>query len=189
MSNAIPATDWIETFTGRRFYVVEPRPEDVDIQDIAHALSLICRFNGHTRYHYSVAQHSAYCAQLAMAWGCSPLIALYALLHDAAEAYCCDIPRPLKPSLSDYAAIEAGVMAAIYARYGLAAPGPRTKEIIKRIDDAVLHAEARALMPRHEWVPAGEDAVRIHPMRHTEARAEFLKLWRLLGPKEERICK
>jgi len=177
--------NWIETFTGRQFYPLDPRPEDVDIEDIAHALSLICRFNGHTKYHYSVAQHSVYCAQLALSRGYTSLVALYALLHDAAEAYCCDIPRPLKPSLTDYAAIEDGIMAVIYARYGLTVPREDMHKIIKQLDDAVLCSEARTLMSKHEWVPAGKNVVRIRPMYPLDAQVEFMWLWRELGPKED----
>jgi hypothetical protein len=61
------AGDWIQTFSGRRFYPADPRPDDMDIGDVAHALSMVCRFNGHVRFHYSVAQHAVLSAWQA-AW-------------------------------------------------------------------------------------------------------------------------
>src|ERR1700683_336889 len=82
---------WIVTFSGRRFYVLDPRPSDVRIEDIAHSLSLQCRFNGHVKNFYSVAQHSVLVSER-----CDPADALYGLLHDASEAYIGDMSAPLK---------------------------------------------------------------------------------------------
>ena len=98
--------DWIQTFTGRAFYVLDPRPEDVDIEDIAHALSMQCRFAGHCREFYSVAQHS-----VTASWLVPPEDALWGLLHDAAEAYVVDLPRPIKRAwqLESYGIIDRDV--------------------------------------------------------------------------------
>ncbi len=88
--------DYIATYTGKQFYPLDPRPEDVCLEDIAHSLSNLCRFTGHTdtdRF-YSVAQHSVICSTIV-----APEAALLALLHDAAEAYLGDISRPLKRDL------------------------------------------------------------------------------------------
>ena len=84
-------TAWIITYSGKKFYHLAPSAEMVDIVDIAHALSLTCRWTGHTRYHYSVAQHSWYFSYLV-----PKEFALSALLHDASEAYLGDMNRPLK---------------------------------------------------------------------------------------------
>jgi len=81
--------DWIQTYTGKRFWPLDPRPEDVDILDIAHSLSLLCRFTGHTSSFYSVSQHSILVAQEV-----PKRLRLWALFHDAAEAYIGDIARP-----------------------------------------------------------------------------------------------
>src|ERR1017187_6756440 len=113
---------FIQTYTGKVFDFDDPQPEQIDILDIAHALSNLCRFGGHTRWHYSVAQHSIYVSRLcglgalAPVW---PMDALYGLLHDAAEAYCVDVPRPIKNELTGYTEIEGRVHAAVYAKLGL----------------------------------------------------------------------
>jgi hypothetical protein len=85
--------DWMQTFTGRAFYPLDPRPEDIDPVDIAHALSLICRYGGHSSRFYSVAEHC-----VLMSHAVAPEHALWALLHDATEAYLGDMIRPLKRS-------------------------------------------------------------------------------------------
>src|SRR5271156_4912831 len=87
--NSSSDSAWIQTFTGKKFYPFNPKPQDIDIRDIAHALSNICRFTGHTKRFYSVAEHSRNVAKLVPAH-----MKLQALLHDASEAYLCDIARP-----------------------------------------------------------------------------------------------
>src|SRR4051812_6540197 len=83
--------DWMQTISGKAFFPLDPRPADVDIQDIAHALAFQCRFGGHVKEFYSVAEHSVrvslICAHEDAKWG---------LLHDATEAYLSDIVRPVK---------------------------------------------------------------------------------------------
>lgn len=86
--------DWIATYTGRKFWVMDPRMEEVHIHDIAHGLALTCRFGGQCHEYYSVAQHSVLVSQ-----NVEPEFALLALLHDAAEAYVGDVVNPLKREL------------------------------------------------------------------------------------------
>ena len=88
---------WFVTASGRRAFVEDPRACDLVIEDIAHALSNICRFGGHCSRFYSVAQHSV-CVS-ALVERTRPDLALHALLHDAAEAYVGDVIRPIKPTL------------------------------------------------------------------------------------------
>ena len=83
-------SDWIHTFTGRHFYPLNPNADDVDIEDIAHALANTCRFNGHVSTFYSVAQHCVLASQYCES---DPL---WALMHDAAEAYLPDVAAPVK---------------------------------------------------------------------------------------------
>lgn len=131
----------ILTASGRTFNLVKPDPDTICIGDIAHALSHLCRFTGHCRAFYSVAEHS-YLSSYAV----PHKNALEALLHDAAEAYIGDVSSPLKSLLPDYRAIEHRVEAAIRLRFGL----PEfPSECIKAADLAMLGAERRDLMPRH----------------------------------------
>ena len=172
--------DWIETYTGKRFYPLDPRPEDVSIIDIAHALSLVCRFNGHVRHHYSVAQHSVLCA-------CHVInrhgnrAALYALLHDAAEAYVCDIPRPFKGDIGGYAKIEASVQAAILQAFGLPPMTEAQHAIVKEADDIALYNEATALLSVAAWVPDIDfPKIQIEHMQPESAEKRFSALFSLL---------
>lgn len=128
---------WIETYTGRRFYVTEPRAQDVCLEDIAHALSMLCRFTGHVREFYSVAQHSVHVSHI-----CAPEDALWGLLHDASEAYLGDLNRPLKysPGIEGYRVIERLVGNAIAEHFGLDKKEPVS---VKAADVRMLVTERR----------------------------------------------
>lgn len=95
--------DWIQTFTGVAFYPQDPRVSEVVIEDIAHSLSQQCRYNGHIKRFYSVAEHC-----LHLSYAVSEENALMALLHDASEAYIGDLVRPVKdePKLKEFKEIE-----------------------------------------------------------------------------------
>jgi hypothetical protein len=143
---------WILTYSSRHFYPLDPRPADVDIDDIAHALSLTCRYNGHTSVFYSVAEHSLLLCQEVTRRRPDDLVQqLQALLHDAAEAYLCDIPRPVKPLLSGYYEAEARVDRAISEHFGIEI-APKTA-LIAELDTRILCDETAALMPPEsaEW--------------------------------------
>lgn len=138
---------WIQTFTGRKFDLADPQPDMVDIADIAHALSNVCRFTGHCREFYSVAQHSVYVAEQLP----YPL-KLQGLLHDAAEAYVTDLATPLKWMLPEYKEIEWRVWRAIAARFGV--PTNLAPEV-KAADTLLLMTERASLLgPQPEpWAP------------------------------------
>lgn len=142
--------DWMQTFTGRAFWPLDPRPDEVDIADIAHALAHQCRYAGHCRKFYSVAEHSVLVARAV-----SPKHRLWALLHDAAEAYLVDLPRPVKRSVIGYATAEAAVMLAICARYGLAPDMPAE---VHEADNRILLDESAQNMAPHPmpWNLPGE---------------------------------
>ena len=91
MSHHKRVGNWMQTFSGRQFWPMDPKPEDVCILDIANSLGKICRYNGHCKKFYSVAEHSYYVSKYV-----EPQNALWGLLHDASEAYMCDLIRPLK---------------------------------------------------------------------------------------------
>lgn len=137
--------DWIQTFTGKQFWPLEPVIKDIDIDDIAHALSLQCRYGGHCRRFYSVAEH---CVHVSTAVPAKDQI--WGLLHDAAEAYLVDVPRPIKKHLSGYKEIEANLMRAICARFGL---DPVQPESVTEADNRILFTEREALLstPPAAW--------------------------------------
>jgi hypothetical protein len=144
--------DWCETSTGGRFYAIDPRPEDYDLQDIVHSLSNMPRFGGHARRDhgnvYTVAQHSVAVANHILQF--SPRkknLAMYGLFHDASEAYLVDIPRPIKPELTNYKTIETGVQNAIYTKFCGTLPNEAQELVIKKADMALLFIEGYHLMP------------------------------------------
>jgi hypothetical protein len=121
--------DWIQTARGRQFWPIDPRADEVFIDDIAHALSMLCRFGGHCLHFYSVAEHSVLLSRAA-----APENKLWALLHDASEAYLVDVPRPLKPFLHGYQEAESKIMRAVCERFGLDSDmPPAVKDADKRI--------------------------------------------------------
>lgn len=149
--------DWMETRSGLRFYPLDPAVEDVDPEDIAHALGMLCRYNGHVRKFYSVAEHCVLMSRWVQDETGDRDAALWALLHDAPEAYVGDMIRPLKRSMPDYVLAENAVMAAIASRFGLEhtvtkswrgqiirIDGPPV--IVKHADNRILLTERRALM-------------------------------------------
>lgn len=161
--------DWMQVASGRSFWPFDPRPEEVHLHDIAHGLSMLCRFGGHTQQFYSVAEHSVWCSQIV-----PPEHALQALMHDATEAYCVDIPRPLKRGLSNYAEIEGNIWEAVCERFGLVRD---LHESVKRADNAMCLAEARQIMSRPEidWSATGEAAdIKVACWLPEEARRRFL---------------
>lgn len=132
---------WIITYSGLKFYHLDPKPEMVSVEDIAHALSQLCRWTGHTRFHYSVAQHSVYASLI-----CPPEIAFDLLMHDTSEAYLGDMNRPLKHFTAAgpaYCEIEEKVEKVIFEKFGL--PYPMRPEV-KKFDVQMLYAEKAQLM-------------------------------------------
>jgi hypothetical protein len=163
---------WMRTFTGKRFYPLDLRIDDFDILDIAHSLSMLCRYAGHCQQFYSVAQHSVLVANQL-----PDHLKLWGLLHDASEAYCVDVPRPLKVLLSDYMDIEDRVMRMIAKKFDL--PGRMPAEV-KRIDTAILNDESLLLLgvKPGEWQleepPLG---IAIDPWSQEVAKETFLTMF------------
>lgn len=143
MTTVNQVMSYIRTFTGRLVDPVHLTPDDVDIEDIAHALSNQCRFAGHVRRFYSVAEHSVRVMKK-----CS-FDPLYALLHDASEAYLVDLPRPLKyhPQFAFYKEVETHVQLQIEEKFGLVLL-PEISEEIHIADKRMLATEMLGLMNR-----------------------------------------
>ena len=132
---------WMQTYSGIRFFPEDPRPHMICMDDIAHALSLSCRYNGQCRRFYSVAEHSVLVSTMV-----PPELALPALLHDAAEAYVGDIVRGVKHLVQGFAEIEDKILSVILLKYGCC---PVLDPAIKQADEAVLYWEKQVLMPGH----------------------------------------
>lgn len=130
--------DWMQTYTGQAFYPMVPHYEEVFLTDIGHALSMLCRYGGHVARFYSVAEH---CVRMSQA--VSPENALWALLHDATEAYMGDMIRPLKRSMPAYVKAENRLMGSICVRFGLEPEMPRE---VHEADGRILHDERSALL-------------------------------------------
>lgn len=138
--------NFICTYSKIKFYPLDPRVEEIKTIDIAHALSLMCRANGHYKHFYSVAQHSLYCAEEAKILGYPPRIQLACLLHDASEAYVSDITRPVKSCLTEYQIIEEDVQNTVWESYNLNDLTAEEHGIIRKIDDAILTYEFPRLL-------------------------------------------
>jgi 5'-deoxynucleotidase YfbR-like HD superfamily hydrolase len=176
---------FIETYTGHTFAPLDPVWGDIEIRDIAHALANQCRFSGHTRFRYSVAEHSLRVSELLQAWGCAGTVQLWGLLHDASEAYLIDLPSPLKidPAIGvAYQAAEAKLMRAICRRYSLDTNEPQP---VKSADMVLLATEARDLMhgdrPYWKKINAAPLDERIRPWAPDVAEHEFLRRYRELS--------
>jgi len=174
--------DWIETFTGKQFWPLDPRPEDVGIEDIAHALSLTCRFNGHCKHFYSVAHHSVLCCRLASLKGYDYRIRLLALLHDASEAYVTDIPRPMKPFINGYRDMEKRVQEVIYRALSIEHPTAEEMLMVKELDRTLLTIEGKQIMSLDVWgnLPyPPDDRIKIDEIRPQLVEKAFLaKYWK-----------
>jgi len=167
----MPTDFWKETYTGRKYWPLHPSPDDVCIEDIAHQLSLTCRFNGACSEFYSVAQHSVLVSSY-----CNIEDEMVGLMHDAAEIYLSDIPSPVKAQLVGFKQIEEMNMRAIAARFGFLWPMPG---YVKDIDRRMLATEKRDLMKKgsFEWGSlSGVDPydIEIMPVEPEEAEADFL---------------
>lgn len=130
---------WLQTHSGRQYYPADPHPADVLIGDIAHALSMQCRFAGQCSRFYSVAEHSVHVSRLV-----PPEHQLAGLLHDATEAYLHDLTRPLKQLLPEYRVLEDRNWFVISAKFGLDYDLP---QCVKDADATMVFVERRHLFP------------------------------------------
>ena len=139
-------SDYITTYTGKHFEPMNPDPAAIDIRDIAHALALICRGNGHVHTFWSVGEHCICCAKEAEARGLSEKMILACLLHDASECYMSDVPRPFKKSIPAYCQQEDRLLSLIYEKFLGANLTEEEQKQLKEIDNAMLWFDLKELL-------------------------------------------
>jgi hypothetical protein len=177
------ADPWVTTFTGKQFYVMRATPDDIDIRDIAHGLSNVCRYAGQCQPFYSVAEHSIRMCEMvdeAKNWedpdeymNCK----LTALLHDAAEAYLGDMPSLVKACMPVYRRIESYLISVIYAKYRLS-----SDPLIKTLDEEIRTPEVLSLLVggHKGWSLVEAEADPIIPWSSPMAEMAFLKTFKEL---------
>lgn len=167
--------DWMQTFTGRRFYPADPRAEDVHLIDIAQGLSNCCRYAGQCNRFYSVAEHSILVSRVV-----PEEYALQGLMHDAPEAFLGDVTRPLKRSLAAYSVFEDLLWAIIAKKFKLPFD---LHASVKEADNSVLLAERAVLFERDagNWsIKAPAVKVRVRCLTPPAARTAFLERYQEL---------
>lgn len=145
---------YITTYSGLHVIPTKPEKDKILIKDIAHALSLLCRGNGHVKTFFSVGQHCINCALEADARGYSQRIILACLLHDASEAYLSDVPRPFKQYLPQYHEYEQILLNTIYQKYLGSSLSEEEARHVKEIDDDFLYFDLLELLNEKANGPA-----------------------------------
>ena len=186
---------WIQVSYGGKFHYLNPEPEEIYIEDIAHALSLNCRFNGHTERFYSVAQHSCMVAKHVMEYSQNPIWGLAALLHDAAEAYIPDMPRPIKGYIVGYAELEKNILHAILKKMrlpDLTCPKDRRTSALEELISIIkVHDNRSVITEKRDFLlPGGPKwdleeyfepyKEKIHALTPANAEREFMIFFRAL---------
>lgn len=192
---------WQRMLSGRRLDLLNPSPLDIEVEDIAHGLARVARWNGQTKgdHAFSVAQHCVLVEELAVHLDSAldRKARLAALLHDAPEYVVGDMISPFKAALGlDYKAFENRLLAAIHIRFGLPAQGAQTLEVfIKKCDRLAAYLEATQLAgfavaegekffgkPRGLDGDAAQRFFRLKPLAPNDAAALYLKTFRKLAP-------
>jgi len=175
-------SSYLETHTGRKFWVARPRLEDITVLDIAHALALKCRYNGHCRSFYSVAEHSTTLALYARHIGLPASTQLQLLMHDGNEAYLPDVPRPIKHFFPDLILMEKAIDALIREFCHLPDELP---EEVHQFDSRILHDEkVQVMLPSgNKWIcedlqPLG---VILNGHKPAEAESRFLQAFQVMA--------
>lgn len=169
----------ITTYTGIHIDPADPKPEQLNIRDAAHALSLTCRGNGHVKTFFSVGQHCILCCKEAAARGYSRRVILACLLHDASEAYMSDVPRPFKQMLKEYLEAEDRLLDLIYEKFLGSVLSEEEKKLVKQVDDDLLWYDMHVLLG--ERISDEKPQTKIRP-NHTvvpfeEVEQEYLELY------------
>lgn len=172
----------IQTYTGRMFDLFHPKHDEIDLRDISHALSMVCRYGGHSRRFYSVAEHCTLMAGFFEERKEYDL-ARAALLHDTSEAYMGDVVRPLKLRLALYRQTEDILLSAILTKFGMP---PEIPGEVKMADLAICNDERAVLLHHRPWGASIDDlaplGVDIRGWPPITAKENYLDtFWRLFG--------
>lgn len=186
------ADGWIQTYTGGRYYFHSPALDSINPLDISHSLSMICRYNGHVRKFYSVAEHCYLMSRYAFDAGYGMAVAQAALLHDAAEAYVGDVTTPLKRLMGDeYEVIERKANIVISERFGVSyyeddIHSQRIRRDVKELDRRIIFNEMAALSSlTPDWlpddlIPLEESMVTIRCWDPSEAENHYIQWMQFL---------
>ena len=169
----------INTVSGKCINIEDPHPDTIDIEDIAHALSFICRGCGNTRIFFPVARHCVYCAEEAKARGLSDIVTLACLLHDASEAYMTDIPKPIKDNLlPQYRTYENILLDCIYRKFiGRSLTEDETRQV-EQVDHDLLMYDLKYLLNVDTDLPALHVELKYEFEPFEQSRLAYLTLFR-----------
>ncbi len=187
IGKAVSMGSYITTYTGIHFEPMNPDPECIRIEDIAHALSLICRGNGQVKTFWSVGQHCICCAKEAWARGLPNRMVLACLLHDASECYMSDIPRPFKKDLPEYQKREDALLNMIFTKF-LGSPLSREEQqILREIDDAMLWYDLENLLDEIQFgtIPQTHIDLDYAVRPFADVEKEYLDLFYLYSGEEQ----
>lgn len=176
---------YITTYTRRHFDPVNPDPDLICIEDIAHALPMICRGNGHVTTFWSVGEHCICCAKEANARGLSKRLVLACLLHDASECYMSDVPRPLKQNMPVYQKIEDNLLKVIYGKFLGTSLTAEEELQIKVIDDDLLWYDLEVLLDEKQSIEKPKLCIdldyTVRPFKMVEE--EYLEIFKMFHVK------
>lgn len=174
------AKEFITTYKGIEIMPAKPQEEKIDIDDIAHALSMLCRANGHIKWFYSVGQHCVNCAIEAQERGYSRIVQLACLLHDGSEAYLADIARPVKQQLPDYLAIEENLQDMIYKKFLGITLDEQELALVKEVDDYILEAEFSVLKKGYTVEPPPRPELCFEQLDFAIVEKHYIKIFLFL---------
>lgn len=163
----------IGTYTGQRMHPLDPHPDEIQVEDIAHGLANTCRYGGQCQFYYSVGTHSIYVSQELAEYG--PKMQLYGLFHDAAEAYITDIPRPVKSEIEGYGGIEEKILSAVWDVLGLSDPTERQWEKVMDVDDQLFFYESDELLAEFDPPSVPALSYTLRPCTPADVRDQFLR--------------
>lgn len=171
----------ITTHSGQQVDIESPKADTIRIEDIAHALSFLCRGSGQANFFFSVARHCVYCAREAQAQGFSREVILACLLHDASEAYMTDVPKPIKDNLiPQYRTYEDALLRVIYEKFVGRALTEEELAQVSLIDRVLLQYDLKYLLNMDVELPEIHIELQYEYIPFEEAREAYLALFREL---------